>query len=127
MKLFVETYTTSKMLVFGNILVHIFSYSVQMWGNADLNNSEYRQILRSVIDSLKDKKHRVNCLHIYKTWCVNNIIIKSLIRLILFKLYHPFVIWGYTFMYIWVHTLEIPQNILCKQTKEVTFKTAPTK
>ena len=53
MKLFDEIYTMSKVFVFGNILVQIFPYSLQMRENADQNNSEYRQFLRSVIDSLK--------------------------------------------------------------------------
>ena len=38
------------MFVFGVILVRIFPYSVQMWENADQNNSEYGHFLRSVND-----------------------------------------------------------------------------
>ena len=54
MKLFDETYTTSKMFLFGNILFQIFPYSLQMWENTGQNNSWYRQFWRSFIDGLKD-------------------------------------------------------------------------
>ena len=35
-------FTAWKMFVFGVFLVRVFPYSVRMWGNTDLENSEYR-------------------------------------------------------------------------------------
>ena len=42
-------YTAWNVSVFGVILVRIFPYSVRMRENADQNNSEYGNLLRSAI------------------------------------------------------------------------------
>ena len=45
-------YTAWNVSVFGVILVRIFPYSVRMRENADQNNSEYGNLLRSAIYSI---------------------------------------------------------------------------